>query len=76
MKAVRVLVTSDLLREALCLPSDSQIIGAYWNADYQVELIVEHSSFANADIDELKTARPTFKRQPEVVFVDWGVQDA
>lgn len=75
MRAARVLVTLDLLREALRLPIETDIRFVKTVSHNEIELIVHHPDLKDVDIkygEDPPIASPVFKRQEPVVFVDWG----
>ncbi len=77
MKAVTVLVSFDLLREALHLPllTDIRFVGT---SDFGIaEIVIEHPDLPDVAIVEGQRppiATPTFRKQEPIVFVDWGLK--
>lgn len=76
MKAVRILVTPELLAQMMSLPAGSEIVDAQMQ-EYYVELTITHPSFpeVNAVTGVIPRATPTFIQQPPVVLTDWNIQE-
>ncbi len=80
MGAVRVKVSFELLREVLGFPSGTIIKFAETESDgFERDMVITltHPDIPDAPLAEgvlPPLACPTFRKQPEVVFVDWGIR--
>lgn len=79
MGYARILVSAELLRQALHLPTDTRICMAAMPREYssweQVELTVAHPDLKDVPLREGEfppIVSPTFQHQQPVVFVEWG----
>ena len=80
MKIARVLVTSELLREALHFPAGTEIVRAGMPDDPRawrdIELIIRHDDLRDIALEECvqpPLIRPVFHREADVVMLeDWG----
>lgn len=70
----RILLTPELVCELLHLPAGTEILGSGLH-HREVEIFVSHPDLAEAqriEGDPLPIARPRFRQQAAVVFMDWG----
>lgn len=73
MRAIRVQITPDFMRELMVIPLTADIVGASW-ADGNVELVIESVGFPEvAEGARLPLATPVFRKQASVILVDWGI---
>lgn len=74
MGYARILVSAELLREALHLPRDTNILFAKMEAGFNVELTVSHPDLVGGPSPgELPPmATPTFRKQEPIVFEGWN----
>lgn len=79
MGYARILVSAELLRQALHLPADTRVCMAAMPREYssweQIELTVAHPDLKDTPLQEGELPPlvcPTFKSQQPVVFVEWG----
>lgn len=75
MGYARILVTTELLREVLHLPPDTNILFAKDDGQFNVELTVSHPDLVGGpgpegELPPLVT--PTFRKQEPIVFEGWG----
>ncbi len=85
LKAVKVIVTPELLRMMMSLPENARIVNAKWHIDDDsragyVALIVESDDLPSVPLYEpLPIAEPVFRQKPDdrvpsVEFVEWGIK--
>jgi len=75
MKAARLWVSTELLREILHFPGDAKILTATPTLSGEhVELTVTHPDLDDAREDALPLVQPIFQRADDgsVELVDWG----
>ena len=76
LMAARVPVSTQLLIDVLHLPSGTTISSASYDEyrDY-VELVLVHHDLPESDVTCLPIALPQFRKQLEVVFEGWGIEE-
>jgi hypothetical protein len=77
MRYARIVVSAELLRQALSLPSGTVVRAVAMTTfpDLDIEMVVEHEGLRDLrEGDAIPLATPTFAKKdgPPAVFCDWG----